>query len=340
VSRPHVVAPTELEIDRPRWQLRVLDGPLRGSVHPLGDRSSIGRGGSCDLQIVHEAVSRQHAHLALDPAGHHVLVDLVSRNGTFVDGERVERQALRPHAVVRVGDTQLVYEPADPRGPVTRVRHGQDLYPLAFVGPDGVEHGSRLLDDILEYRTLRALARRGELPHPSQQTRFEALEASLRQPQGPRAPQAPEHGGAAMRAHPGDERRAFGRYECWFPATLRLSSGQERACSVHDLGVDGAQLVAEGHELEDDEFVWLCLSLEGNGHPREEVLTGRVAWIDDDRLGLAFAGAPRSERVRATAGSRQALLEDAPTVRLAAPHVAASRTVLTPPARCPSAAPG
>lgn len=293
---------------RPAWQLRVLDGPLRGSVHLLGDRLSIGRSGSCDLQLLHEAVSRQHAHVALDPAGHHVLVDLVSRNGTFVDGRRVERQALRPHAVVRVGETQLAYEPADPRGPATRVRRGQELFPLAFVGPGGVEHGGRLLDDILEYRTLRALARRGELPHPRQKARFEALEAHLRQPSG--------HG---------DERRAFGRWECWFPATLRPSAGPERACSVHDLGVDGARLVVEGHELEHDEFVWLAISVEGSGPPRDEVLTGRIAWIDGDRLGLAFAGAPRSERHHATAGSRQALLEDAPTMELTVRPAATQR---------------
>lgn len=299
----------ELEIDRPRWQLRVLDGPLRGSVLLLGDRLSIGRGGACDLQLLHGAVSRQHAHVALDPEGHHVLVDLVSRNGTFVDGRRVERQVLRAHAVVSVGDTQLVYEPADPHGPVTRVRHGQDLFPLTFTGPDGADHGGRLFEDILEYRTLRALARRDELPHPSQQARFEALQAALRQPRGQGA----------------DERRAFGRYECWFPATLRLAGGEERACSVHDLGVDGAQLVVEGHELEHDEFVWLVVSLEGNGRPREEVLTGRVAWTEGDRLGLAFAGAPRSERHHATAGSRQALLEDAPTVELTVHHAATQR---------------
>jgi hypothetical protein len=296
VSRPPVAA----HIGRPQWQLRVLDGPLRGSVHPLGDRLSIGRSGACDLQLLHGAVSRQHAHVALAPEGHHVVVDLVSRNGTFVDGSRVERQALRSRAVVRVGDTQLVYEPADPQGPVTQVRYGGELFPLTFTGPDGVEHGSRLLDDVLEYRTLRALARRGELPHPTQAARFEALKARLRQPAG----------------HGSDERRTFGRYECWFPATLRLAAGQERPCTVHDLGVDGAQLRVEGHELEDDEFVWLVVTLEGGGRSRDEVLTARVAWLDGERLGLAFAGAPRSERRRATAGSQQALLEDAPTVQV------------------------
>jgi len=309
VSRPPVATPVavEVELERPQWQIRVLDGPLRGSVHPLGDRLSIGRAGSCDLQLLQPGVSRQHAHVALDAEGRYVVVDMVSRNGTFVDGRRVERQALRPHAVVRVGETQLVYEPADPQGPVTQVRYGSELFPLSFTGPDGIEHGSRLLDDILEYRTLRALARRGELPHPSQQARFLGLEASLRQPAG------------------GDERRAFGRYECWFPATLRLASGQERPCSVHDLGVDGAQLVVEGHELEDDDFVWLGIPLEGNGRPRDEVLTGRVAWIDGDRLGLAFAGAPRSEHRRPAAGSSQALLEEAPTVEITVRHATTQR---------------
>lgn len=300
---------TEHDVDRPRWQLRVLDGPLRGSVHLLGDRLSIGRAGSSDLQLLHGGVSRQHAHVALDPAGHHVLVDLVSRNGTFVDGRRVERHPLRAHAVVRVGDTQLVYEPADPRGPAAHVRHGADRFPLAFTGPDGVDVGSQLFDDVLEYRTLRALARRGELPHPSQAARFAALEARLRQPTG----------------SGGDERRAFARYECWFPAMLRLPAGHESPCSVHDLGVDGAQLRVEGHELEHDEFVWLCVPLEGNGRPRDEVLTGRVAWIDGDRVGLAFAGAPRSERHQAAAGSAQALREDAPTVELSVPPAVTQR---------------
>lgn len=297
------------EIDPPHRQLRVLDGPLRGSIHLLGDRLSIGRAGACDLQLPHEGVSRQHAHLARDAEGHHVLVDLVSHNGTFVDGRRIDRFVLRSHAVVRIGDTQLVFEPADPRGPVTQVRWGQELHPLNFVGPDGVEHGGGLLEDILEYRTLRALARRDELPHPAQQARFNALEASLRHP----------------RAHTGDERRAHARYECWFPATLRLGSGQERPCSVHDLGVDGAQVSASSEGLEHDEFVWLSVTLEGSGQPREQVLTSRIAWLEGDMLGLAFAGAPRSERHRATAGSREALREDAPTVQLTVHHAATQR---------------
>lgn len=299
--------------DGPRWQLRVLDGPLRGVIHLLGDRLSIGRAGTNELQLAHEVVSRQHAHVADDGQGRHVLVDLVSRNGTFVDGRRVERQVLRPHALVRIADTELLYEPANPRAPVTWVRFGGERHPLRFVGPDGREHGARRLEEILEFRTLRAQSRRGELANPRQQARHDALMSLLRQPPGSTG---------------ADERRAFSRFECQFPATLRLASGAERTCRVHDLAVDGALVTVDGLDLQPDqssdggldfdEFVWLSIPLEGNGHPRDEVLTSRVAWVAGDRLGLAFAGAPRSERQRAQAGSREAFEEDAPTVLLSA----------------------
>jgi hypothetical protein len=304
---------TQGDVEGPRWQLRVLDGPLRGVIHLLGDRLSIGRAGTNELQLAHDVVSRQHAHVADDGQGRHVLVDLVSRNGTFVDGRRVERQVLRPHAVVRIAETELLYEPANPRAPVTWVRMGGDRHPLRFVGPDGREQGARLLEEILEYRTLRAQSRRGELANPRQQARHDGLLLHLRQPEGTAG---------------GDERRTFSRFECRFPATLRLASGSERSCWVHDLAVDGARITVEGLDLRPDqstdggldfdEFVWLSIPLEGNGHPREEVLTSRVAWVAGDTLGLAFAGAPRSERHRAQAGSREAFEEDAPTVLLTA----------------------
>ena len=313
------LAATHGDLDEPRWQLRVLDGPLRGAVHLLGDRLSIGRSGANDLQLHHDVISRQHAHVAHDGQGRHVLVDLVSRNGTFVDGRRIDRQVLRPHALVRIADTELLYEPADARAPVAWVRWGQEQHALRFVGPDGAEHGARLLEEILEYRTLRAQSRRGELANPRQQARHDALQAHLRQPSNHFGDERPGD------ERPGDERRSFSRFACRFPATLRLATGQERPCTVLDLGVDGAQLTLDGPELDYDEFVWLSIPLEGNGHRREEVLTSRVAWVGGDKLGLAFAGAPRSERHRAAAGSREAFEEDAPTMQLVARPAATQR---------------
>lgn len=285
--------PTDLT---PGWQLRVLNGPLRGTVHHLGDRFSIGRAASNDLQLVHESVSRQHAHIAVDDQGLHVLVDLVSGNGTFIDGHRVERKVLRPHTVLRVAGIELVYEPADQLGPTIEAIRGEERFPVTLTGPGGTEHGGHLLDEILEYRTLRARCLRGGL-QTRQRDRFDALGDVLKQPPGPDV-----------------ERRAFWRFECWFPATLRVAADGELSCWVRDLGVDGAQVTAAEHEVEFDEIVWLSLLLESGGRTREEVLGGRVAWIDGDNLGLAFAGAPRS--TKRNPALREVFDDGAPTVRI------------------------
>lgn len=286
--------------DAPSWQLRILNGPLRGTLHPLVDRFGIGRASGSDLQLVHESVSRQHAHIALDDQGLHVLIDLVSGNGTYVDGRRVEREVLRPYAIVRIADTEMVYEPAREPAPTTRVRWGDERAPVLLMGPDGIEHGGRRLDEIIEYRMLRARHRRGELTEAEAAERFETLAEHLRPPRG------------------SDERRAFWRFRCSLPAALRMASGAEQPCRIRDLGVDGAQVVMPDHRLEFDEIVWLTLLLEAEGGSREHVLAARVAWVDGDALGLAFAGAPRSRRrsTPADATSSEPFDDSAPTVRM------------------------
>ena len=285
---------------RPAWQLRVLTGPLRGTVLLLRDRFGIGRSSGSDLQLSHEAVSRQHALIAIDGEDRPVLVDLVSSNGTFVDGRPVEREILRPHAIVRVADTELVFEPAAERGATERVHRGEQRVPVALRGPDGAEQGGQLLDEIVEYRMLRARERRGGLSGAEERARFEALTGQLRQP--------PEAGLQ-------DERRAFWRFSCGLPATLRLASSEELPCEVRDLGVDGARVELGSHELEFDEIVWLGLVLEASGQVREHVLPARVAWVGATGVGMAFAGAPRSaERVRAV--SPEGFDHEAPTQRI------------------------
>ncbi len=281
------------------WQLRVLNGPLRGTVHPLSDRFGIGRSSRSDLQLAHEAVSRHHAHIAIDDEDRHVLVDLVSRNGSFVGGRKVERETLRPHTIVRIADTELVFEPATAPAATERVLRGHEKATVALVGPDGVEHGGQLLDEIIEYRTLRARDRRDGLDDDEERARFELLTQQLRQP--------PEAGLQ-------DERRAFWRFSCSFPAMLRLPSDTELPCEIHDLGVDGARAELTSHGLEFDDIVWLCLLLEAQGQVREHVLPARVAWVGNSGVGMAFAGAPRS-RERARPVSRPGFDEDAPTVR-------------------------
>lgn len=62
----------------------------------------IGRGISCDLTIEDAAVSRRHALIVRRGDGYVVLDDR-SRNGTFVNDERVAEATLRDGDVITIG---------------------------------------------------------------------------------------------------------------------------------------------------------------------------------------------------------------------------------------------
>ncbi len=83
----------------------------------VGDRVTIGKDPSNDLAIRSDGtVSRLHAVLERFSSGW-VLRDVGSRNGTFVNGERVfGERVLRPGDELRVGQTRLVYR-ADASAP-------------------------------------------------------------------------------------------------------------------------------------------------------------------------------------------------------------------------------
>src|SRR5260370_831703 len=73
----------------------------------------VGRSKDCDLPVEDDGVSREHA--AFHIQGARVTVeDLDSRNGTFVEGERIEKRALKPGDRVRLGpnvELELVGDP-------------------------------------------------------------------------------------------------------------------------------------------------------------------------------------------------------------------------------------
>lgn len=76
---------------------------LRGAVH-------IGR--ECGVNVIalnDPDVSRQHA-LIVQGASGHVIHDLNSTNGTFVNGERVAQKPLNTGDTIAMGATTLVYE--------------------------------------------------------------------------------------------------------------------------------------------------------------------------------------------------------------------------------------
>jgi ABC-type multidrug transport system ATPase subunit/pSer/pThr/pTyr-binding forkhead associated (FHA) protein len=70
----------------------------------------IGRNSQADIPLAAPIVSWEHARLDLTDQGH-VLTDLGSTNGTFVNGERLARPCLlKPGDVVQIGPFTLVYE--------------------------------------------------------------------------------------------------------------------------------------------------------------------------------------------------------------------------------------
>ena len=77
-------------VDRKGARLRILEpAEHRGESYPLGDEITVGRGGGCGIVLTADQfVSTVHARVFR--RGDDVFVeDLGSRNGTFVNGERI-----------------------------------------------------------------------------------------------------------------------------------------------------------------------------------------------------------------------------------------------------------
>ena len=66
----------------------------------------VGRGSRCDLVVGNQTVSRRHAQLFFRDGGW-ILLDLDSRNGTFINGQRVRRSQLLPGDVLTLGAERL-----------------------------------------------------------------------------------------------------------------------------------------------------------------------------------------------------------------------------------------
>jgi pSer/pThr/pTyr-binding forkhead associated (FHA) protein len=91
-------------------------GPLKGQRFILGQRTIIGRADGTELQILTEGVSRQHAAIIENDDGLVYLMDLASKNGTFVDERPILRVQLEPGTVFRLSnhEFQFVDDDSDP----------------------------------------------------------------------------------------------------------------------------------------------------------------------------------------------------------------------------------
>jgi pSer/pThr/pTyr-binding forkhead associated (FHA) protein len=91
----------------PELWLVVREGLGAGAQHPIEGGLTLGREETADVRLRDRAVSRRHAALRLE--GETVVIeDLESRNGTFVNSERVESpRRIRVGDTIQVGGTVL-----------------------------------------------------------------------------------------------------------------------------------------------------------------------------------------------------------------------------------------
>jgi hypothetical protein len=70
----------------------------------------IGRLSSAHLRLDDEKVSRIHAVVEMSASGEVNIIDMGSAEGTFVNGERVNKASLKPGDEIRLGETRLVFQ--------------------------------------------------------------------------------------------------------------------------------------------------------------------------------------------------------------------------------------
>jgi DNA-binding NtrC family response regulator len=100
--------------------LVVLEGPNRGAVlRILPTKNWIGRDEGNELSLPDEGVSRVHALVALAPDGRYEVEDGDSKNGTLLNGVRIQgRHPLEHGDEVQVGKTVLLFLEDDTGAPV------------------------------------------------------------------------------------------------------------------------------------------------------------------------------------------------------------------------------
>ena len=127
-----------------RGRLCAVHPPSIDYVLELGDDGvTVGRIAHEAPALAHKTVSRAHVRIEWDDqCAAHVIRDLGSRNGAWVDGTKVGHPWLpiRDGSVVRLGDVPLVYEPGH-----------------TLLTPDGVDVSREAVPgEALSIRALRA----------------------------------------------------------------------------------------------------------------------------------------------------------------------------------------
>ncbi|MAQ15377.1 MAG: GGDEF domain-containing protein [Sandaracinus sp.] len=94
-------------VSRDRAYVIVIAGPNVGEMFKVSGLTEVGRGQTVGIRIHDTEISRRHARLTVE--GDRVLVeDLGSTNGTFVNGQPIDKVALSDGDKIQVGTTTIL----------------------------------------------------------------------------------------------------------------------------------------------------------------------------------------------------------------------------------------
>ncbi len=90
-------------------RLTLTEPGMDSRIVPLiGEQYLIGRQMGTDIHLSDPSISSIHARIFKGPEGY-FLEDLNSRNGTSINGTRIDRQLLKDNDSIQIGSTNLVY---------------------------------------------------------------------------------------------------------------------------------------------------------------------------------------------------------------------------------------
>lgn len=98
--------------EKPAAMLAV-GGDLNGSIFDLlPGESTIGRGAECTVCLEFEGISRQHMKLVVKEDGRVGVLDMNSRNGTFLNNQKLDKPtALKKGDIIKIGTIALKFLP-------------------------------------------------------------------------------------------------------------------------------------------------------------------------------------------------------------------------------------
>lgn len=139
--------------------LVVIYGPELGKRAALRQAAfEIGRSSKSDLAIDQESISRHHARITFD-GQRHVIEDLGSTNGTFVNDQLVRRQPLKDGDQIKLGRSILKYMAGDN----IEANYHEEIYRLMTMDALTQTHNRRYFTEALEREFNRSLRYRRAL---------------------------------------------------------------------------------------------------------------------------------------------------------------------------------